>query len=74
MSEPERLREALIDIERSRDRERQLRLESEALLTGLRALTVAESAADMFAGLCAAFQPILSFQDAFVECPIPFEE
>ena len=66
MSEPERLREALIDLERSRDRERELRLESETLLAGLRALTMSESIEAAFSELFEVFRSILSFQDAFV--------
>ena len=39
MSEPEHLREVLINLERARARERELRLESEAVLDGLRVVT-----------------------------------
>ena len=66
ISEAEQLREALVDLERAREQERGLRLESEALLAGLRVLTLSESREALFAGLLEVFRTVLAFGDAFV--------
>jgi len=65
-NETELLRETLIDLERSRNRERDLRLESEGLLKGLRILALEAGGQDTFNRLLDVLQPVFGFQDAFV--------
>ncbi len=66
VSQTELLRESLLDLDRAREQERQLRLESEGLLEGLRVLTLTQDIPTMFSGLLAVFQKILVFEEAFV--------
>lgn len=67
---PEQLREALLDLERSMGRERELRLESEALLTGLEALGAWRTADGLFLEILRAFQAVLSSAGAFILIPV----
>ena len=62
----ERLRELLLDLEQSQERERALRAQSEALLAGVKALTEASTPDDLFARVIEALREPLSFDDAFV--------
>lgn len=62
----EQLREALLDLERANARERGIRLEAEALLSGLRVLTDHERRDTMFDDLLRLFQGLLGFDDAFI--------
>lgn len=65
-NEPEQLREALLDLERANTRERDTRLEAEALLSGLRVLTDHDRRGTMFEDLLRLFQGLLGFEDAFI--------
>ncbi|WP_119153211.1 putative bifunctional diguanylate cyclase/phosphodiesterase [Caldimonas tepidiphila] len=67
----EELREALIDLGRARDHERQMRLQTETLLEGLRVLTQAQNKRQVFAALTAVLQRFAPFEEAFLmqECP-----
>lgn len=64
--DPERLREALLDLERSRLRERELRLSSEALLAGVHAVALARDEESALVDLLGVLREALSFADAFV--------
>ena len=66
INETEQLREALIDQGRARDRERELRLESENLLDGLRILALNQGAELLLGELIAASRTVIPFQDAFI--------
>ncbi len=66
MIESERQLETLIDLERARVLERELRLESEALLSGLNTLSRAESPQQMFSELIVVFRSVFEFEDAFI--------
>ena len=65
-NETEQLREALIDQGRARDRERELRLESESLLDGLRILALNQGTELLLGELIAASRTVIPFQDAFI--------
>lgn len=69
MQEAEILREALIDLERAREREQALRLQAEALLEGLRALTFSPTPEAMFANLMEALRKGLAFEEAAILIP-----
>ncbi len=62
----EELREALVDLDRARDHERQMRLQTETLLEGLRVLTQAQNTQDLFAELLAVLQRFIPFDAAFL--------
>lgn len=62
----EELLEALVDLARAKEHERESRFESEALLEGLRAIATAPSAEAMFDGLLAVFRDAIGFDDAFI--------
>lgn len=62
----EQLLEALVDLERVKERERESRFESEVLLEGLRAITVAANADRMFSSLLEIFSKAIGFDDAFI--------
>lgn len=66
INETEQLREALLNLEQAREREHAMRLEAEALLAGLHALTLPQSLAGMFSELLKVFQSLLGLQDVFV--------
>lgn len=63
---PEQLFESLMDLERSRQRERDIRLESEALLEGLRRLTDAKGYTELFNALVGVLENVLIFEHAFI--------
>lgn len=62
----EQLLETLLDLERSRQRERDLRIESEALLEGLRSITDAQDTETLFQALVRVLHSVIDFEDAFV--------
>ncbi len=66
MTESERHLEALIDLERARVLERELRLESETLLSGLNTLSKSESPQQMFSELIKVLSSVFKFEDAFI--------
>lgn len=62
----EQLLETLLDLERSRQRERDLRIESEALLEGLRSITDAQDTETLFRALVRVLHSVIDFEDAFI--------
>jgi PAS domain S-box-containing protein len=60
----ERLRELLLDMERANKREREQRQEADALLEGLRALTVNPDEEPRYDAMLLALQPLLEFEHA----------
>lgn len=62
----EHLRESLIELDRLRLHERNLRLESEALMRGLRALSEAQDTGAMFDALADVLRDMVPFADAFL--------
>jgi two-component system, sensor histidine kinase and response regulator len=60
------LREALLELDRARHRERQLRMESDGLLEGLRILTGLVSTREVFVRLLHVLNNIIAFDDAFI--------
>ncbi len=68
-SDPERLRERLLDLERAHQRERTLRRQSESLLQGLIPLGQAQSVDDIFTTLTELLHQHLSFEHAFLIAP-----
>ncbi len=64
--ESEELREALLNLERARNRERQLRIETEGLLEGLRILAQSQSTQDVFVRLLQVLKNLMSFDFVFV--------
>lgn len=67
----ERLREVLLDLEQAQRRDRALRMESDALLSGLRALSEANTPEDLFLRILEALREPLAFEAAFVLRPNP---
>ncbi len=65
-AQSEELLEALVDLERAKQHERESRFESEALLEGLRAITTAPTAEAMFASLLGVFRDAIGFDNAFI--------
>lgn len=66
MNDAEKLREDILDIERSRNRERELRHQLEGLLDGFRRLTLAWDTNEIFETLIEILHPLLEFQDAVI--------
>lgn len=64
--EPEELLETILNLEHARCLERRLRLESEALLSGLRSVNEARDPDELFARLIAVLRDIFEFRDAFI--------
>ncbi len=64
--ESEELREALLNLDRARNRERQLRIETEGLLEGLRILARSKSPQDVFVRLLQVLKNLMAFDYAFV--------
>ncbi len=62
----ELLREALVDLDRVRNREARARRETESLLNGLKVLGQAGGVEQMFADLLDVLREILAFDDAFI--------
>ena len=58
----ESLRDALLDLERARTREAELRRDSEAILAGLDILASGTSPEKIFARIFERFQPIVGFE------------
>jgi diguanylate cyclase (GGDEF)-like protein len=65
-STEEELREALIDLERSRQHERQLRIETEGLLEGLGVLAGTRSTAQVFNNVAEVLRRFVPFDQAFM--------
>ncbi len=62
----EQLFETVMDLERSRQREREIRMESEALLEGLRAMSEAHSQEALFQALVGVLRNVVDFEEAFI--------
>lgn len=62
----EELLEALVDLERAKEKERESRFESEVLLDGLRAITAAPGADEMLASLLRVLRNAIGFDEAFI--------
>jgi len=62
----EELREALVDLDRAREHERQMRFQTEGLLEGLRVLTRARNTRQVFEELTAVLQRFVPFEAAFL--------
>lgn len=62
----EELRETLVDLERARRHEQQLRFESEGLLEGLTALTEARDTGEVFDKLSRVLRRFVPFEEAFI--------
>ncbi|MCF6179685.1 MAG: hypothetical protein L3J63_09900, partial [Geopsychrobacter sp.] len=62
----EQLLETLLDLERSRQREHDLRIESEALLEGLRNLAGARDTESLFQNLVRVLHVVIDFEEAFI--------
>ena len=54
-----------MDLERARKREHDLRVETEAFLDGLRALTMAEDTDALFRALVGTLKTLVEIDDAF---------
>lgn len=65
-TKPEQILETILDLERSRRQERTLRVESEALLEGLRGITEARETEVLFQGLVKVLHSLIEFDDAFI--------
>ncbi|MEL6318599.1 MAG: hypothetical protein AAFR16_13290, partial [Pseudomonadota bacterium] len=63
---PERLREIILDLEQSREREARLRREADWLLSGLRALVASDDVSDAFRLLLSVFKEALELDAAVV--------
>lgn len=66
MTDSETLRETLLDLERSRRAERELRIQTEGLLEGLELLGSMEATEEMFLQLFDILRKLLEFEQAFV--------
>lgn len=66
MSRSERVFEVLLDLERARQREHQQRIESEALLEGLRTITFSDTTQTLFSGLVEVLHSLFDFDEAFI--------
>lgn len=62
----EQLLETLLDLERARQRERDIRLEAEALLDGLRGMGEAHTQQELFQSLVLALRNVIDFEEAFI--------
>lgn len=69
MGERERLREVILDLERTRAREHELRMESESILAGLRILALADDPQTMFEELLTVVLISLEAEDAILLTP-----
>ena len=66
MIDTEKRLEVLLDLERARALERELRLDSEAFLSGLNVLSKSENPQEMFSELIKMLREIFKFEDAFI--------
>lgn len=62
----ERLREALVELDRLRLHERALRLETEGLLRGMRMLGAAHDADELFDAVVGVLRDLVPFEQAFL--------
>ena len=65
-SSAEELREVLLDLDRAREYERQMRLQTEGLLEGLRVLSRAANTRQLFDELTAVLQRFVPFEAVFL--------
>jgi PAS domain S-box-containing protein len=65
-SAKEELTQALAELERSREREQQLRVEAEMLVAGLGLLDSTEERTELFTQMATLFRGAISFDDSFV--------
>jgi diguanylate cyclase (GGDEF)-like protein/PAS domain S-box-containing protein len=63
---PEKLGEDILALERARERERQLRIETEGLLKGLEAITKSENTEQIFSNLIKVLHEFVPFEHAFM--------
>lgn len=66
MNDAELMRETLLELARARDREREMRQESQALLEGLRILTLSQQPQHLFQELLEVLRGALEFEAAVV--------
>ncbi|MFM7201555.1 MAG: GAF domain-containing protein [Myxococcota bacterium] len=66
MNDPELMRETLFELAKARDREREMRQESQALLEGLRILTLSQQPQSLFLELLEVLRGALEFESAVV--------
>lgn len=66
MNDPELMRETLFELAKARDREREMRQESQALLEGLRILTLSQQPQSLFRELLEVLRGALEFESAVV--------
>lgn len=66
MIRSEQLLETVLDLERSRQREREIRMEVEALLEGLRGITGADQWDALFHSLVQTLGRVIEFEEAFI--------
>jgi signal transduction histidine kinase/CheY-like chemotaxis protein len=66
MLKQETLRETLIELERARSKERELRIEYETLINGLGIVNSTQSKDEMFTRLLDVLQGMIAFDDAFI--------
>lgn len=64
--ESEQLFEAFLDLEKSRKSERDVRIETQALLNGLHSMTGAQEKEELFDSLVETLQNVIEFEDAFI--------
>ena len=62
----EELREMLLDLERARKQEKQLRIETEGILEGLRIITLSKNTQDAFVRLLEVLRNLIHVENAFV--------
>lgn len=62
----EKLREALLDADRARNKENRIRTESELLLAALKILTSQKSNIEIFASILDVMQKLINFEFAFI--------
>ncbi len=63
---PQRLRDAVLDVERLREQEEAARKEAEALVAGLRVLVDADTVREMFDGILVALHGMVPFTEAAI--------
>lgn len=66
VTQSEQLFETVLDLEGSRQREREIRMESKALLEGLRAMGEAHSRSKLFQAIVSSLRNVIDFKQAFI--------
>lgn len=64
--ESEKLLESLLDLEKPEKRERDVRIETEALLNGLHGMALARKKSELFTSLVETLRNVIEFEDAFI--------